>query len=87
MIGSMATIPLPPTLDAGGRVQGVDLYGDPVHDALLEQGLQTMITPWPQRPDGGPWQRLLRVSAAAHNDLHQMERLAAALPAALRGVR
>ena len=87
MIGSMATIPLPPTLDAGGRVQGVDLYGDPVHDALLEQGLQTMITPWPQRPDGGPWERLLRVSAAAHNDLHQMERLAAALPAALRGVR
>jgi isopenicillin-N epimerase len=86
MLGSMATVPLPPTLDAGGRVQGVDLYGDPVHDALLEQGLQTMITPWPQRPDGGPWQRLLRISAAAHNDIDQMERLAAALPASLAGL-
>ena len=83
MLGSMATVPLPPTLTAGGRVQGVDLYGDPVHDALLEQGLQTMITPWPQRPDGGPWQRLLRISAAAHNDHDQMARLTAALPAVL----
>jgi isopenicillin-N epimerase len=86
MIGSMATVPLPPSLPAGGRVQGVDLYGDPVHDALLEHGLQTMITPWPQRPDGGPWQRFLRISAAAHNDLDQMERLAAALPASLARV-
>jgi isopenicillin-N epimerase len=87
MIGSMASVPLPPSLAAGGRLQGVDLYGDPVHDALLEGGLQTMITPWPQRPEDGPWQRLLRVSAAAHNDLDQMERLASALPASLSGVR
>ncbi|MEO8245491.1 MAG: aminotransferase class V-fold PLP-dependent enzyme [Chloroflexota bacterium] len=87
MIGSMVTLQLPPTMAAGGRVQGVDLYGDSVHDALLEVGLQTMITPWPQRPDGGPWRRLLRVSAAAHNDLGQMERLAAALPAILAGLR
>ena len=87
MIGSMATVPLPPTLDAGGRVQGVDLYGDPVHDALLEHGLQTMITPWPQRFDGGPWQRTLRISAAAHNDLGQIGRLAEALPAVIAGVR
>jgi len=65
----------------------VDLYGDPVHDALLAQGLQTMITPWPQRPDGGPWQRLLRISAAAHNDHDQMARLAAALPAVLGALR
>lgn len=87
MLGSMASIPLPPTLSAGGRVQGVDLYGDPVHDGLLDRGLQTMITPWPQRPDGGRWQRLLRISAAAHNDLQQMERLAAALPAVLADLR
>jgi hypothetical protein len=42
-----------------------------------------MITPWPQRPDGGPWRRLLRISAAAHNDREQMERLAEALPVVL----
>jgi hypothetical protein len=39
-----------------------------------------MVTPWPQRPDGGPWRRLIRVSTALHNDLDQFERLAAALP-------
>jgi isopenicillin-N epimerase len=82
MLGSMASIPLPG--ESGmGTVQGVDLYGDPVHDALDAQGLQVMITPWPQRPDGGPWRRLLRISAAAYNDSAQYRRLAAALPAAL----
>ena len=46
-------------------------------------GMQVMVTPWPQRPDGGPWRRLVRISAAAHNDLSRFERLAAALPAAM----
>jgi len=78
MLGSMASVPLPEE-KAAGRVQGVDLYGDPVHDALLSRGLQVMITPWPQRPDAGPWRRLVRVSAALHNDLDQFTRLAAAL--------
>jgi len=79
MLGCMASVPLPDE-PAGGRVQGVDLYGDPVHDALLARGIQVMVTPWPQRPDGGPWRRLIRISAALHNDLSQFERLAAALP-------
>jgi isopenicillin-N epimerase len=83
LIGSMASIPLPPRL-TGGQVQGVDLYGDPVHGALDERGMQTMITPWPQRPDGGGWQRLLRISAAAYNDRDDMARLAAALPDVVR---
>jgi isopenicillin-N epimerase len=78
MIGSMASVPLPEG-SAAGRVQGVDLYGDPVHDGLLARGFQVMVTPWPQRPDGGPWQRLVRISAALHNDLDQFERLANAL--------
>jgi len=60
-------------------VQGMDLYGDPVHDALIEQGFQVVVTPWPQRPDGGRWRRLLRVSCAAYNDLPQVERLASLL--------
>jgi hypothetical protein len=43
--------------------------------------MQVMVTPWPQRPDGGRWRRLVRISAAAYNDLEQYRRLAAALPA------
>jgi len=83
LLGSMASIPLPGTR-TGGQVQGIDLYGDPVHDALLEEyAIQVVTTPWPQRPDGGPWQRLLRLSAAAYNDVEDYERLAAALPRVL----
>jgi isopenicillin-N epimerase len=78
MLGSMASVPLPEE-SAAGRVQGVDLYGDPIHDGLMARGFQTMITPWPARPDGGPGRRLIRISAALHNDLDQFERLASAL--------
>jgi isopenicillin-N epimerase len=78
MVGCMASVPLS-VEPAAGRVQGVDLYGDPIHDALLARSLQVMVTPWPQRPEGGPWRRVIRISAALHNDLPQYERLAAAL--------
>ncbi len=82
MLGPMVSVPLP--LEAGpGRVQGVELYDDPVHADLIRQGIQVMVTPWPQRPDGGPWQRLVRISAAAYNDLEQYRRLAELLPGAL----
>lgn len=82
MLGCMASVPLPEE-PAAGRVQGVDLYGDPVHDALLARGIQVMVTPWPQRPEGGPWRRLVRISAALYNDVDQFERLAAALQEAV----
>ena len=82
MLGAMASVPLP-LERRPGVVQGVDLYGDPVHDQLAALGMQVMVTPWPQRPDGGPWRRLVRISAAAYNDLAQFDRLADALPAAL----
>ncbi len=82
MLGSMASVPLPAESQPG-RVQGIDHYGDPVHDDLARVGMQVMVTPWPQRPEGGPWRRLVRISAAAYNDLSQFERLAAALPTAV----
>jgi isopenicillin-N epimerase len=82
MLGSMASVPLPDE-SGKGTVQGVDLSGDPVHDSLEAQGLQVMVTPWPQRPEGGPWRRLVRISAAAYNDAAQYRRLAVALPAAI----
>ncbi len=82
MIGSMASLPLgwEPQL---GTDRDVDLYGDRVHGALLAAGFQTMIAPWPQRPQGRRWQRVLRLSAAAYNDRAQYERLASVLPAIL----
>ncbi len=80
MIGCMASVPLP-LETAPGKVQGIELYADPLHAALMERGMEVMVTPWPQRPDGGPWRRLVRISAAAYNDLEQYRRLAAALPA------
>jgi isopenicillin-N epimerase len=82
MIGSMATIPLPWEAEPG-TVDDVDLYGDPLSRALRASGIQAMVTPWPQRPDGRPWRRLLRTSAAAYNDRSQFERLASVLPGLL----
>jgi isopenicillin-N epimerase len=82
MLGAMASVPLP-LERRPGVVQGIDLYGDPVHDYLATLGMQVMVTPWPQLPYGGPWRRLVRISAAVYNDLAQFERLADALPAAL----
>jgi len=82
MIGTMASVPLPAERSPG-QVQGVDLYDDPVHDHLARLGMQVMVTPWPQRPDDGPWRRLVRISAAAYNDLEQFQRLADALPSAV----
>lgn len=78
MVGCMASVPLPVETEPG-RVQGIELYDDPLHAALMRLGMQVMVTPWPQRPDGGPWRRLVRISAAAYNDLDQFRRLADAL--------
>ena len=82
MIGSMASVPLA-WEDEPASVQGVNLYGDRVHGALLAAGIQVMVTPWPQRPEGLRWRRLVRASAAAYNDRAQMERLATTLASVL----
>lgn len=86
LIGSMASIPLP-WESTPFAVQGVDLDGDAVHDALLAAGIQVMVTPWPQRPDGGRWRRLVRVSAAAYNDISEYEQLSRELTALLEVAR
>ena len=82
MVGCMASVPLAWEREPAS-VQGVNLYGDRVHGALLEAGIQVMVTPWPQRPEGRRWRRLVRASAAAYNDRAQMERLASVLTAVL----
>jgi isopenicillin-N epimerase len=84
MIGSMASVPLDWEAEPAS-VQGVNLYGDRVHGALLRAGFQVMVTPWPQRPERRRWRRLLRISVAAYNDLDQLSRLADALRLILRG--
>lgn len=85
-IGSMAAIPLP-WESTPFAVQGVDLYGDAVHGALLAAGIQVMVTPWPQRPEGERWRRIVRVSAAAYNDISEFEHLAHELAALLETAR
>jgi isopenicillin-N epimerase len=82
MIGSMASVQLP--FEAGpGAVQGVDL-ADPLHDRLLDEyRIEAMITPWPQRPAGLAWRRLVRLSAAPYNDIDDYRLLATALPEAM----
>jgi isopenicillin-N epimerase len=82
MIGSMVAVPLPPVGDPADT-PSLEPYGDPVHDALIEQAFEVMINAWPPRPDGRPWRRLLRVSAAVYNDLDQYRRLAELLPGVL----
>ena len=85
----------PPAPDQmiGSGAPGADRAGKPKvcvriprqpYDALIEQGIQVVVTPWPQRPDGGRWRRLLRVSCAAYNDLPQVERLASLLQPSFR---
>jgi isopenicillin-N epimerase len=84
MIGSMASLPLGWEPGLGTELDA-ELYGDRVHGALLAAGFQTQVVPWPLRPHGRHWQRLLRLSAAAYNDRTQYERLAAVLPGVLHG--
>ncbi|HEX2193377.1 MAG TPA: aminotransferase class V-fold PLP-dependent enzyme [Candidatus Limnocylindria bacterium] len=78
MIGSMASVPLAWEAEPASARDG-SLYGDRLHDALLEAGFQVTVTPWPQRPHGKRWRRLVRISVAAYNDLDQYTRLAAAM--------
>jgi len=83
MIGSMVTVPL--RLEpAGTPVPGGGQYDDPVHAGLQRHGIQASVGPWPQRSNGGPWRRLVRISAAPYVSLADLELLAGALPGVVR---
>lgn len=81
MIGSMASVPLPAAPGRPPLESPRD--DDELHAALLAHGIQVAIAPWPRRPDGGQWRRIVRVSAAPYVALDDIERLARALPRAL----
>ena len=81
MIGSMATVPLAFARDDGPPADAET--DDVVHAALEGQGIQVSVAPWPRRPDGGPWRRLVRFSAAPYVAAEDLERLARTLPAVL----
>jgi isopenicillin-N epimerase len=74
MIGSMASIPLPPAA-VGSPAHRLDSEG--LHSWFRERGIETWLSPHP-RP-------LLRVSAQLYNDFAQFQELARRLEEALRG--
>src|SRR5918992_2578554 len=78
MLGAMASVPLPSESGAPAPDTGL-LYDEPLHASLIERGIQVAVAPWPRRADGGPSRRLVRVSAAAYNDIEDMRALAEAL--------
>ena len=72
LIGSMASVPLPPTEDAPASGP------DPLYLELARRGFEAVVTYWPSKP-----KRLLRVSAQLYNTVDEYERLAQALLALL----
>jgi isopenicillin-N epimerase len=74
MIGSMASLPLPPAT-AGSPAHRLDCAG--LHDWFRARGVETWLYPHPVP--------LLRISAQLYNDLDQFKRLASLLEEALRG--
>jgi isopenicillin-N epimerase len=74
MIGSMASVPLPPAA-VGAPAHRLDCEG--LHDWFRERGIETWFHPHPLP--------LLRISAQLYNDLEQFKRLATLLEEALHG--
>lgn len=72
MIGSLASVPLPPGADAPPAI-------DPLQDRLwARHRIEVPVVPWPVPP-----KRLIRISAQLYNSLPQYRRLAAALASSL----
>jgi hypothetical protein len=75
----MAAVPMPiepPSTPLPGSAQ----YDDPVHAGLQRHGIQASVGLWPQQPNGGPWRRIVRISAAPYVDRADFELLARVLP-------
>ena len=87
MIGSMASIDLPPDLAPAilpvppDSPPDTTWPEDPLHSWLLrEQRIEVPVYAWPHTPTAdNPRRRLLRISAQLYNDISQYERLASVL--------
>ena len=78
MIGSLASIPLPPGADAP---LASPLYADPLQQELLDRfGIEVPVIPWP-----GPPGRLIRISGQLYNNQKQYDSLASALGEIFQG--
>ena len=78
MIGSLASVPLPPGTDAP---LASPLYADPLQQELLDRWkIEVPVIPWPAPP-----QRLIRISAQLYNSQNQYDSLASALGGLFRG--
>ncbi len=76
LMGSMATVALPPGFPTEPSALGLD----PLHGRLMdEHQIEVQITPWPRAP-----QRHVRISAQLYNTHAEYQRLAEALVALLR---
>jgi isopenicillin-N epimerase len=72
MIGSLASIPLPPGDDTP---LASPLYADPLQQELLDRwGIEVPVIPWPEPPG-----RLVRISGQLYNTRKQYDLLASAL--------
>jgi isopenicillin-N epimerase len=85
MIGSMAAVPLPSAGPLSGLATGSSpLDSDPLQAALYDRyGIEVPIGAWPvpAAESARPPIRVIRVSAALHNDATDLDRLAAAFAA------
>jgi isopenicillin-N epimerase len=77
MLGSLATVPLPPQAAAPGAEPLTDSL--PLHRALLDAGIEVPVFCFPSAPT-----RWLRISAQLYNDLADVGRLADALDELLK---
>ena len=78
MIGSLASIPLPPGADAP---LASPMYADPLQQELLDRfGIEVPVIPWP-----GPPGRLIRISGQLYNNQKQYDSLASALGEIFQG--
>ena len=91
MIGSMVALPLPEDGPLGGPAsadQSSPLEADPLQTAIYERSkIEVPIGPWPVPAAEAeePPRRLIRVSAALHNDRDDVDRLVEALEAIAAG--